>query len=398
MMTGESVSSNILYPEPSNQPSIGVVNKKLKTAGIRKDLTTVDLQQCSVNLPRRKYFDDQLSIVPENNFNLEEVEHELQKGGKNLIRKVTVPKYQTSTNHNETFCRCKSAESISRRRTAKNVIEEENAVTELQRDQTFWEEIKPTRDTPQITKSKNINYQDIFTPYGTKKQPMKIFSKRRRATAPCVTTLSTPEIYVQTDEDIQYRLIPMEKTFLSSLPCSPGPKRRSSLRPSSAFAVNNQTKILDRRQSSPSNIYNNRPTKLTYEEWLTLKDREQRRQSIDALRVFKLEQIDEQYKSLERLSHGKTYDEWKEEKEKYYREKQKEEKRKENQLKKSKSEDDKQHEKLTERKYNEWLKKKYEEEVSAELALMQKLRLNSKEDSFVSKRGRNKFQRAQSIL
>lgn len=388
-MTGESVSSNLLYPELPHQPSFGVVNKKLKTAGIQKDLITVGLQQCSDNLPRRKYLDDQFSIVPENNFNLKEVERELKK--------VTVPKYQTLTNHNKTFYRCTSAESISRRRPAKNVIEEESAVIELQRDQTFWEEMKPTIDTSQITKSKNIKHHCIFTVCGTKKQPKKIFSKQRRATAPCVTTLSTPEIYVQTDEDIQYRLNPMEKTVFSSLPCSPRPKRRSSLRPNSAFAVNNQTKILDRRQSSPSNIYNNGPTKLTYEEWLTLKDNEQRRQSIDALRAFKLEQIDEHYKSLERLSHGKTYDEWKEGKEKYYREKQKEEKRKENELKKSKSEDDKQHEKLTERKYNEWLKKKYEEEVSAELALMQKLSLNGKENSSVSKRGRNKFQRAQSI-
>lgn len=201
-MTGESVSSNLLYPELPHQPSFGVVNKKLKTAGIQKDLITVGLQQCSDNLPRRKYLDDQFSIVPENNFNLKEVERELKKG---LIRKVTVPKYQTLTNHNKTFYRCTSAESISRRRPAKNVIEEESAVIELQRDQTFWEEMKPTIDTSQITKSKNIKHHCIFTVCGTKKQPKKIFSKQRRATAPCVTTLSTPEIYVQTDEDIQYR-------------------------------------------------------------------------------------------------------------------------------------------------------------------------------------------------
>ena len=105
-----------------------------------------------------------------------------------------------------------------------------------------------------------------------------------------------------------------------------------------------------------------------------------------AFHVKNLEDKFHELSILERSQSKKSYEEWAEEKLEAMKQRIKEEKEREKE-KKHKSEKDKEHEKLVEKKYNDWLMKKHEKEIYKEQQLTEQLRQSrQKSDSNLRER------------
>lgn len=127
--------------------------------------------------------------------------------------------------------------------------------------------------------------------------------------------------------------------------------------------------ILNRRRSiQPNHV------RKTHTEWLADKIEERRRKSIAGRSSSMLPTIDAStLKRLQRLALQKSFEEWKKEKDEASKEQLEKEKQKE-EVKEVISKTNTDHEELKKKKYEEWLRKKHEQDVETELTKIQKLR------------------------
>ncbi|XP_066920626.1 trichohyalin-like isoform X1 [Clytia hemisphaerica] len=116
----------------------------------------------------------------------------------------------------------------------------------------------------------------------------------------------------------------------------------------------------------------------TFEEWLNTKTQENRRRSLHTLHVKEIERLREEQSKKERFDRGKTFDEWKYEKEERLRQQICHEKEKTKILSEQQVVKEKTNEELREKKYNEWLVKKFEQELRDEEQKIEELRNREK--------------------
>ena len=116
----------------------------------------------------------------------------------------------------------------------------------------------------------------------------------------------------------------------------------------------------------------------TFEEWLNSKTQENRRRSLHTLHMKEIERLREEQSRKERFDRGKTFDEWKNEKEERLRQQLSDEKEKTKILYEQQVIKDRANEELREKKYNEWLVKKFEQELRNEELKIEELRNREK--------------------
>lgn len=115
-------------------------------------------------------------------------------------------------------------------------------------------------------------------------------------------------------------------------------------------------------------------SRIPYEKWLQIKAAEQRRKSISIANLKELEKLREQQVRQERFGNARPFEKWKEQKDEELKIKQSNEREQEKQLQLQQMERQRTHRELKEKKYKEWLEKKFEQELAEEQRKIKEIR------------------------